>query len=264
MTAELRDASTVMLVRDASDGPEVFISRRVSGMEFAPGMTVFPGGRVDPGDDDPGLTWSGPAPEWWAGRFSVEPRRARALLCAAARETFEECGVLLAATPDGELVRDVRPYAGARRALENGEFTFPEFLADQGLALATDRLRPADHWITPKFEKRRYDTRFFLARLPTGQDADGDTTEVDHTEWIRPADALAEFAAGSVMMLPPTWIQLRRFASASDVDEAMSADRPITPVEPDIVEVDGKPRTVFDGSGDYWKALQQGHPRMFA
>lgn len=263
MAAEPRDASTVILLRDSDAGPEVFISRRVSGMEFAPGMTVFPGGRVDEGDDDPGVSWSGPSPDWWSERFSVATRRARALVCAAVRETFEECGVLLAATPDGELVRDVGPFVRARRALEAEEITLPEFLAAEGLVLAAGRLRPADHWITPRTEKRRYDTRFFLARLPEGQDADDDTSEVDHTEWIRPEAALAEFAAGGVMILPPTWVQLRRLADAADVDEAMATERAIIPVEPEIVDVDGRPRTVFDGSEDYWDALRRGRPRLF-
>ena len=92
----VKDASTVMVIRDSDAGPEVFVARRVKGMAFAGGMTVFPGGGVDAADDDPDLAWTGPAPAWWAERLGCDEPRARRLVCAAARETFEECGVLLA------------------------------------------------------------------------------------------------------------------------------------------------------------------------
>lgn len=85
----VKDASTVMVIRDSDAGPEVFVARRVKGMAFAGGMTVFPGGGVDSADDDPDLAWTGPAPSWWAERLGCEESRARRLVCAAARETFE-------------------------------------------------------------------------------------------------------------------------------------------------------------------------------
>src|SRR5574340_1593535 len=101
-----RDASTVMLVRDGARGVEVFLLRRVAGMAFAGGMTVFPGGGVDPSDADAEVEWAGPSVAWWAERFTTDVDRAKALVCAAVRETFEECGVLLAGpTADTEIGR---------------------------------------------------------------------------------------------------------------------------------------------------------------
>ena len=95
----LRDASTVVLVRDGDDGIEAFLQRRVKQMAFAGGMTVFPGGGVDERDADADLTWVGPDARWWAQTFSTSPTGAQKLVCAAVRETFEECGVLLRPAP---------------------------------------------------------------------------------------------------------------------------------------------------------------------
>src|SRR5260370_5609537 len=112
-----RDAATVILIREAGSGGEAFLLRRVAELEFAPGACVFPGGSVDPRDADPGIGWTGPAPADLGRLLDVPPDRARALVCAAVRETFEESGVLLAgpeASP-ADLVRDGAGLAGDRR-----------------------------------------------------------------------------------------------------------------------------------------------------
>ncbi len=254
----IKDASTVMVVRDAELGPEVFVARRVRGMAFAGGMTVFPGGGVDPADDDPDVAWTGPAPEWWAERFGCDVPLARRLVCAAARETFEECGVLLADHLDGAPVSDAGRYHSSRAELEEHRLTFARFLADRELSLAAGRLRPFDHWITPAVESRRYDTRFFLAALPDGQEPDDLTTEVDLTMWARPVDLLAEFRSGHSMLLPPTWTQLRHLAEFPDVASALASERSISPIEPEIIEGGGGLRVGFDGSDDYWSDYQAG------
>lgn len=255
----IRDASTVMVIRDAERGPEVFVARRVRGMAFAGGMTVFPGGGVDAADDDPDLSWTGPAPEWWADRFGCDVPRARRLVCAAARETFEECGVLLADHRGGAPVADAGRYHSSRSELEDHRLTFSRFLADEGLSLAADRLRPYDHWITPAVEPRRYDTRFFLAALPEGQEPDDLTTEVDLTMWARPVDLLEDFRTGRSMLLPPTWTQLRALSEFDDVASALAADRTISPIEPEVIEHRGGLRVGFDGSDEYWSDYQSGH-----
>ncbi|MDX2355321.1 NUDIX hydrolase [Dietzia sp. PP-33] len=255
----IKDASTVMVIRDADRGPEVFVARRVRGMAFAGGMTVFPGGGVDASDDDPDLAWTGPAPEWWAGKFACDVPRARRLVCAAARETFEECGVLLADHLDGSPVAAAGRYHSSREDLERHRLTFGRFLSEEGLSLAAGRLRPYDHWITPSVEPRRYDTRFFLAALPEGQEPDDLTTEVDLTMWARPVDLLDDFRSGRSMLLPPTWTQLRVLAQFSDVGSALAAEREISPVEPEIIEHRGGVRVGFDGSDEYWSDYQAGH-----
>jgi 8-oxo-dGTP pyrophosphatase MutT (NUDIX family) len=255
----VKDASTVMVVRDADSGPEVFVARRVKGMAFAGGMTVFPGGGVDAADDDPDLAWTGPGPAWWADRLGCDEPRARRLVCAAARETFEECGVLLADHLDGSAVADAGRYHSARAALEAHELSFSAFLEREGLSLAAGRLRPYDHWITPVVEKRRYDTRFFLAALPAGQEPDDQTTEVDHTMWARPVDLLRDFRHGRSMLLPPTWTQLRRLADLPDVDAALAVEPSISPIQPEVVEYRGGVRVRFDGSDEYWADYEAGH-----
>lgn len=260
VTRPIKDASTVMVVRDSDRGPEVFVARRVRGMAFAGGMTVFPGGGVDATDDDPELAWTGNAPEWWAERFGCDVPRARRLVCAAARETFEECGVLLADHADGSPVADAGRYHSSREELESHRVTFSRFLADEGLSLAAGRLRPHDHWITPAVESRRYDTRFFLAALPEGQEPDDLTTEVDLTMWARPVDLLSDFRSGRSMLLPPTWTQLRVLAGYADVTAALAAERAITPVQPEVVEHRGGVRVRFDGSDEYWSDYQAGRP----
>ena len=258
-TRPVKDASTVMVVRDSEAGPEVFVARRVKGMAFAGGMTVFPGGGVDAADDDPDLAWTGPAPQWWADRLGCEESRARRLVCAAARETFEECGVLLADHLDGSPVADAGRYHGARADLEAHELTFSHFLSTEELSLAAGRLRPFDHWITPAVEPRRYDTRFFLAALPNGQEPDDQTTEVDLTMWARPTDLLDDFRSGRSMLLPPTWVQLHNLSAFDDVASALAAEPDISPVEPEIIEYRGGLRVGFDGSDEYWADYQRGH-----
>ena len=256
---QIKDASTVMVIRDSDHGLEVFVARRVKGMAFAGGMTVFPGGGVDAADDDPDLAWAGPGPGWWAERLGCEESRARRLVCAAARETFEECGVLLADHIDGSPVADAGQYHVARAQLEGHSLSFSRFLATEDLSLAAGRLRPFDHWITPAVEARRYDTRFFLAALPEGQEPDDNTSEVDLTFWARPADLLDDFRSGQSMLLPPTWKQLHHLSEFSTVNAALASERRITPIEPEILEHRGGIRVGFDGSDEYWTDYQSGH-----
>ena len=229
-----KDAATVMLVRDADVGIEVFLQRRVTGMAFAGGMTVFPGGGVDRRDADTSLAWHGPPPAWWASRFSCDVGLARALVCAAVRETFEESGVLLAGPSEDSVVSDVRPYSEARAQLVNRELSLAGFLAESGLVLRADLLRPWANWVTPAAEKRRFDTRFFLARVPDGQRADGATTEAADTRWGRPTDTLDEWKAGRVGLLPPTWTTLAELEDCGSVEDAMTRERTIEKLMPKV------------------------------
>jgi 8-oxo-dGTP pyrophosphatase MutT (NUDIX family) len=246
-----KDAATVMLVRDTAAGLEVFLQRRVRGMAFAGGMTVFPGGGVDSRDADTSIAWHGPAPEWWAERFFCDVGLARALVCAAVRETFEESGVLLAG-PDGtSVVADVRPFAAAREQLVNRELSLAGFLAEAGLVLRADLLRPWANWLTPEQEARRFDTRFFLARLPEGQRADGDTSEAQDTRWQRPGDALDDWKAGRAGLLPPTWTTLAELEECRTVADAMAVEREITMLMPKVARDGDVLRIVLPGDPLY-------------
>jgi 8-oxo-dGTP pyrophosphatase MutT (NUDIX family) len=248
----LRDAATVLLVRDAPAGLEVYLLRRTRNMPFAGGMTAYPGGGVDPRDSETELAWAGPSPAEWAGWFSTTQALAQALVCAAVRETFEEAGVLLAGPPGGPVLSDVDTpeWEAVRQALLAREVSLAQALSAQGLAIRTDLLRPWAHWITPEPEPRRYDTRFFVAAVPQGQQARDVSGEADEASWLRPADALAEHAAGTRTMLPPTLLTLGDLAPHSTVDSALAGapPRPISPVLPRIEMAEDGPRvTMPDG-----------------
>lgn len=235
-----RPAATVMLVRDTGPGLGVFLMRRHAKMEFAAGTMVFPGGGVDDRDRNADIAWAGPPPEWWAQRFGIEPDLAEALVCAAARETFEESGVLFAgpagrgrSAPDS-IVGDASVYGDARRALADGTLSFADFLRRENLELRSDLLRPWANWVTPEAERtRRYDTYFFVGALPKGQRADGENTESDRAGWTTPEAAIEDFAAGRSFLLPPTWTQLDSLAGRT-VAEVLAVERQIVPVQPHI------------------------------
>lgn len=223
----IRSAATVMLVRDAGSGIETFMLRRVTAMSFAAGMTVFPGGGVEPGDRGD-IAWHGSDPEWWGTALGVEPPTARALVIAAVRELFEETGVLLAGRdPDGPptvLPDDLRETVVAGRA------TMLQVLADAGLGVRSDLLRPWANWLTPPGQGRRYDTFFFAAALPEGQQARMLTTEADLGEWRRPDELFAERAAGRTRLMPPTMVMLRDLARFGSVGRLLAEPRVVTKV----------------------------------
>jgi 8-oxo-dGTP pyrophosphatase MutT (NUDIX family) len=250
-----RDAATVMLLRPAGAGVEVLMLRRVAAMKFAPGAYVFPGGSVDPVDFEPEIGWHGPDPAEFGARLGAPPELARALVCAAVRETFEEAGVLLAGAPDGGPLADPSDPSGPsweqdRAALVGGALTLAELLSRRGLVLRADLLAPWARWITPEGEPRRFDARFFAAALPAGQVATGHEAESDRIAWLRPAAAIAAARAGEMSMLPPTATTLNDFARAGDAAagdavagdavDAILARRPvIEPVMPRLVLEDG-------------------------
>jgi 8-oxo-dGTP pyrophosphatase MutT (NUDIX family) len=237
-----RDAATVVLLRDAADGVEVFLLRRVRAMAFAAGMTVFPGGAVDERDANAAIGWAGPPAADWSAALSADERLARALVCAAVRETFEESGVLLAGPTPAEVCAVTGPdWEVDRAAVEAGTVSLAALLARRGLVLRADLLRPWAHWITPAAESRRYDTRFLVAALPTGQSTRDVTSEAEVVEWMRPADALAEVERSRRMMLPPTMVTLGEIAPHRTVAEVLAAAerRTITPITPRLVGRDG-------------------------
>jgi 8-oxo-dGTP pyrophosphatase MutT (NUDIX family) len=231
-----RPAATVMLVRDTAEGIAVFLMRRHSAMEFAAGVMVFPGGGVDDRDRNADIAWTGPAPAWWAQRFGIDADLAEALVCAAARETFEESGVLFAG-PDSDphgIVGDASVYRDYRVALADRSLSFADFLRRENLVLRADLLRPWANWVTPEAERaRRYDTYFFVGSLPEGQRADGENTESDRAGWVTPQTAIDDFAAGRTFLLPPTWTQLDSLVGHS-VADVLAVQRQIVAVQPDL------------------------------
>lgn len=227
-----RRAATVLLLRDATtgagDGPRVHMLRRRTSMAFAGGAYAYPGGGVDPRDDDRLVGWAGPTLESWARRLGVgSPAEAQAIVCAAVRETYEEAGVLLAGPTAGTVVTDTtgEDWEADREALVARELSFAEFLDRRGLVLRSDLLGAWARWITPEFEPRRYDTWFFVAALPAGQRTRNASTEADRTVWIAPGEAADGYDRGELLMMPPTVSTLRAlrpYATAAQALEAAS------------------------------------------
>ena len=229
-----RPAATVVLLRETPTGAtEAYLLRRRASMAFAGGMYAFPGGGVDPRDGTADIGWAGPGAEEWAVRLGCPPEAARAVVCAAVRETFEESGVLLAGPDGASVVADVSGgrWRADRAALEAHELSFAEFLTRRGLVLRSDLLGGWARWITPEFEERRYDTWFFVAAVPEGQRTAEVPGEADRVEWLAPAEAVARAEAGKYLMLPPTVTTLRELSGHDSAGAlAAAAGRSLAPV----------------------------------
>ena len=238
--AEPRDAATIVLVRAgraAEPGElEVYLLHRHLDMAFAGGMAVFPGGGVDPRDFDHDVDWVGPSPEEWAQRMGVDVPMARALVCAAVRETFEESGVLFAGTTADSIVEDTSApdWEEDRRRLEARELAFTDFLSRRGLKLRSDLLRVWGAWLTPVFEPRRYRTWFFVAELPPGQETRDVSTESVDVTWTSVRDAIAAADRQEMLVLPPQYCTFLELFDHRTPDAAMdaAAGRDLACVEP--------------------------------
>ncbi|MGZ5417688.1 MAG: NUDIX hydrolase [Nocardioides sp.] len=243
--AQAKHASTVVLLRNGVGGPgslEVYLLRRHVDMAFAAGMCVFPGGGVDPRDFDHQIAWVGPSAAEWASLLGVEEALARALVCAAVRETFEESGVLLAGPTSDSVVSDTTgaDWEADRRALEARDLSFTEFLDRRGLKLRTDLLRFWGTWVTPVFEPRRYNTRFLVALMPEGQVTRDVSTESDHVVWMPVREAILAVDEQRMLMLPPTYCTCMEIYEYDDPQDVLAATvgRDLTPIEPTAVQGD--------------------------
>lgn len=227
----VRDAATVVLLRDGVDGIEAWLLTRVQQMVFAAGMSVFPGGRVD--DADAELPFAAGAAEEVAARYGCDRILGGALLGAAVRETFEETGVLLT-TPIADL-------SGARTDVEDGRVSFADLLRAHGLTIGTDVLHPWSRWVTPPGEVRRYDTRFFVGALPDGAEAQDVTSESSEASWVSVGDALEQAQRGERGLMPPTLVTLASLLSFSTVAEALATagTRAVDPIQPQL-RMDGE------------------------
>jgi 8-oxo-dGTP pyrophosphatase MutT (NUDIX family) len=232
----VRDAATVILLRDRTEGPyEVFLMRRHRDQVFMGGAYVFPGGRLDQADADPELATC-------IGGFCVADAKrllqetdlpeatALGLFVAAIRETFEEAGVLLARDARGSMVDLSDPETAARFStyrleLHEERLTLAELVRREGLIFAPDLLIPYSHWITPEIESRRFNTRFFLARLPEGQVPVHDQMELTESSWMTPAFALAKNEAGRIILMPPTLKTIEELLSFSNTAQLFAAAR---------------------------------------
>jgi 8-oxo-dGTP pyrophosphatase MutT (NUDIX family) len=215
--AEPKPAATVLLLREGAAGPEVFMVVRHAEIAFAGGALVFPGGRVDPGD-----------------RVLAEAHglgaEAGALRFAALRETFEESAILL--------VQDAAPDLATRRTWQaaacGGQTGFGALLAELAMTPAPEALVPFAHWITPPERPKRFDTHFFLAVAPAGQEAAHDGREAVDSVWIAPAAALAEADQGLRKLVVATRLNLMRLARFGSVAAILehAAATPVVTIRP--------------------------------
>ena len=242
-TDKPKPAATVLIVRDAPD-LQVLMVRRSAGMAFGASAWVFPGGKVAPADADP--AWD----DLSDGSYD---HYQRSLRIAAAREVFEESGLLLATSAGKELDADAFSIFDSRRAeVEADPARFLSLVGDAGLRLTLDRLVPFAHWITPTFEPRRFDTHFFLVRAPASQVVRHDGREaVDH-EWVTPDILLARRREGLAKLMFPTRLNLEvlgRSANAADAEREARSRRVVT-VEPQVHErPDGKVLVIPEEAG---------------
>jgi 8-oxo-dGTP pyrophosphatase MutT (NUDIX family) len=238
-------AATVLLVRDGA-GLEVLMVRRSAGMAFGASAWVFPGGKIAAADADP--AWDALS----GGNYSHSERSIR---IAAAREVFEESGLLLAVHVDGRpvSVADVERYGPRRAEVEADPTRFMALIREANLRLILDKLIPFAHWITPEFEPRRYDTHFFLVAAPAGQQARHDGREaVDHV-WLPPQDLLQRRLRGEAKLMFPTRLNLEKLAkssTAADAERAASAAKVVT-VSPVVVERNGARVLQIPAEADY-------------
>ena len=211
MNVPIREAATVLLLRDGTDGIEVFLLRRTAHAVFVPGAYVFPGGAVDAADRDDPLLDALCADRSDAHASAVLGLEAGGLAywVAAVRECFEEAGVLFARTADGALVDladagRAERFEGHRRAVHSGERRLAEVCRDEDLTITLADVFWFSRWVTPEGPPRRFDARFFVAALPTGQEPLHDDVETVASVWMTPAAALAERDAGEMEIILPT------------------------------------------------------------
>jgi 8-oxo-dGTP pyrophosphatase MutT (NUDIX family) len=223
-------SATVVILRDRPDGIEVFMVVRHHAIDFASGALVFPGGKVDAGDSDPA----------WADLAHIDGAHERTNIVAAARETFEEAGLLLARKRGTQAMLDEQE---AQRLVERyrapilaGGRRFRDLIAGEGLQLATDLMVPFAHWITPQDLPKRFDTYFYLVAAPVEQLGAHDGRESVEGLWITPQQALREAEAGSRTLVFATQMNLVKLARYRSVAQAVSASRatPIVTVMPSV------------------------------
>ena len=249
-----RLSTTVMLLRDAP-ALQVLMVARAYEIDFASGALVFPGGKVEPADGDQG---------WGALSTGGGEGQGFALRVAAARECFEEVGVLLArsgAARSGPLLgaAEAETLSPHRRDVEREAGLFLERVSEAGLTLALDQLVPFARWIAPEIAPKRFDTTFFLARLPEDQTPLSDGRETTEALWITPAEALRRGEAGEATIIFPTRMNLRRLSQCETVEAALSlfAGQPAPTIRPQVVKDEsGQPCLTLPPDAGYGAVLE--------
>lgn len=255
-----RPASTLILVRDGESGMEVLLGEKTSKVNFAAGAFVFPGGAVDESDFGENFTMLGELVSDEANRILGLSEGGLNYWIAAIRECFEEVGVLFAATNAGEALSETEYSAfqsSKRKMLDRGEVSFHEALRDASLALDLDQLHYFSRWVTHAGSPRRYDTRFFIGRMPQGQIAKHDGGELVDHRWVKPAEALKLNSQGKLNLMFPTQKTLEKLTEFGEVKEALSYTLrvvPVTPMTPRLTVGAGGKKLLLPGDFAYAEA----------
>jgi 8-oxo-dGTP pyrophosphatase MutT (NUDIX family) len=245
----VRDASTVVLLRDAPAGLEVFLIKRSGLSDVLGGAYVFPGGKLDAADaidDMPNRLDQTPQTLHAAlNEPALQHHNAAALYVAALREAFEESGVLFAEGATLEVT------AQAAQLLKAGQ-SFPALLTQLGLRLQTQHVQPWSRWITPKLASvstKRFDTRFFIAAVPSHQTATHDNYEATTSVWLAPRAALEEYWSGGIALAPPQIMSLAHLSHHRTVASALveARSKPPAVIEPEPFDYDGIRTITYPG-----------------
>jgi 8-oxo-dGTP pyrophosphatase MutT (NUDIX family) len=243
VTTPLRPAATVVLLRDAPAGLEVFLMKRHALSDVLGGAYVFPGGKVDAADAelDMAAHLDQPLQVLHAGlnEADISERTAGGLYVAALREAFEESGVLMAQGIANQGVDCAR----AAALLREGQ-GFNALLDRMGLRLQTRSLVPWTRWITPmspSVMNKRFDTRFFVSAVPTGQVAVHDSHETTDSIWLSPRTALQQYWDGQIALAPPQIMSLAHLSRHASVDSVMAQARGRLPpvIQPEPFDLEG-------------------------
>jgi 8-oxo-dGTP pyrophosphatase MutT (NUDIX family) len=230
-TVPVKPAATVLLVRDAdAGGVEVFMLRRTFNAAFASGMFVFPGGKVDDVDgvDEIAELCDGLTDSHASALLGIASG-GLAYWVACIRECFEEAGVLLARHEStGDVVRfddeaTAKRFEEERENIHDGSVALLDLCKREGLRLTTDDIHYVSHWITPMGEKRRFDTRFFIARAPQAQEPLHDDGETIESFWISPQEAIERAHEKDLMLMPPTKANIEFLLPYKTADEVLEA-----------------------------------------
>jgi 8-oxo-dGTP pyrophosphatase MutT (NUDIX family) len=254
-----RASASVVLLRNANAGLEVFLMKRHGLSDVLGGAYVFPGGKVDKNDAEPSLTdrmdRMPHALQASLHEPDVEPPFAASLFAAALREAFEECGVLFAqsaslAATDASLA-DAQTAQQAMALLRQGH-AFDEVLFALNLRLLASHLAPWSRWITPRLASvttKRFDTRFFVAEMPTAQVATHDNHETTESIWLTPRAALTQYRDGVIDLAPPQIMGLAHLSRYTDVAHALAdaRSRPPPVIEPEPFQMDGLRSICYPG-----------------
>lgn len=234
--AAAKSAATVLLVRDSSEGPQLYMVKRHHASEFMANAYVFPGGAVDEEDASEAIAGrcDGDDERRGAALGTSDLRAARALYVAALREAFEEAGVLVAEPAAGAGEIDAARLPELRARLNAGTLGFAALLEALDARLPLDRLRYLAHWITPTFQPKRFDARFFVCRAPAAQEAEFDRRETTAGGWFTSAELLDANSREEKQLPPPTLCVLEDLAPAESAEEVLAAapDRPVSPICP--------------------------------